>query len=132
MKSIFSAIISLAIGLAAVPVSGSAAFAQQGMYPAPRPFMSQSPQIRYFQRNGNRAYYQGQRGYRYQRPGYQSYNGFWFPAAALFGAAIVGGIMNGGSNQAGSHVAYCQNRYRSYRMSDNTFQPNVGPRRACR
>jgi hypothetical protein len=30
------------------------------------------------------------------------------------------------------HVRWCQNRYRSYRVSDNTFQPYRGPRRACR
>lgn len=29
------------------------------------------------------------------------------------------------------HIAYCSNRYRTYRVSDNTFQPNHGPRRAC-
>lgn len=30
------------------------------------------------------------------------------------------------------HVAYCARKYRSYRVSDNTFQPYRGPRRACR
>lgn len=34
-----------------------------------------------------------------------------------------------GSN---AHVRYCYNRYRSYRASDNTFQPYNGPRRQCR
>lgn len=29
------------------------------------------------------------------------------------------------------HVNWCYNRYRSYRASDNTFQPNYGPRRQC-
>jgi hypothetical protein len=31
-----------------------------------------------------------------------------------------------------AHIRWCQNRYRSYRASDNTFQPYRGPRRACR
>lgn len=31
-----------------------------------------------------------------------------------------------------AHVSYCYDRYRSYRASDNTFQPNHGPRRQCR
>lgn len=31
-----------------------------------------------------------------------------------------------------SHVRWCHNRYRSYRASDNTFQPYHGPRRQCR
>lgn len=30
-----------------------------------------------------------------------------------------------------AHVRWCHNRYRSYRSSDNTFQPYNGPRRAC-
>lgn len=30
-----------------------------------------------------------------------------------------------------SHVNWCYNRYRSYRASDNTFQPYHGPRRTC-
>jgi hypothetical protein len=33
-----------------------------------------------------------------------------------------------GSN---AHINWCYNRYRSYRASDNTFQPNYGPRRQC-
>jgi hypothetical protein len=31
----------------------------------------------------------------------------------------------------GSHVDWCLNRYRSYRASDDTFQPYQGPRRRC-
>lgn len=31
-----------------------------------------------------------------------------------------------------AHVRWCYNRYRSYRASDNTFQPYNGPRRQCR
>jgi hypothetical protein len=30
-----------------------------------------------------------------------------------------------------SHVGWCQDRYRSYRASDNTFQPYQGARRSC-
>lgn len=29
------------------------------------------------------------------------------------------------------HVNWCYNRYRSYRASDNTYQPYNGPRRQC-
>jgi len=29
-------------------------------------------------------------------------------------------------------VRWCDNRYRSYRASDNSFQPYNGPRRQCR
>lgn len=31
-----------------------------------------------------------------------------------------------------AHVRWCSERYRSYRVSDNTFQPYQGPRKACR
>lgn len=31
----------------------------------------------------------------------------------------------------GDHFTWCATRYRSYRNSDNTFQPFAGPRRAC-
>ena len=30
-----------------------------------------------------------------------------------------------------AHIAWCYNRYRSYRAWDNTFQPYHGPRRQC-
>jgi len=31
-----------------------------------------------------------------------------------------------------AHVAWCYDRWRSYRASDNTYQPYNGPRRECR
>ena len=30
-----------------------------------------------------------------------------------------------------AHLRWCDRRYRSYRATDNTFQPYHGPRRAC-
>lgn len=30
-----------------------------------------------------------------------------------------------------AHVQWCQNRYRSYRADDNSYQPYSGPRRQC-
>lgn len=35
-------------------------------------------------------------------------------------------------NLSASHYRWCDSRYRSYRYSDNTFQPYHGPRRHCR
>ncbi len=87
-----------------------------------------------FRRNGNRAYYNGQRGYKYQRNGYRYYNGFWFPAGAFIAGAIIGGAINNGNNYSGGgsrHVQWCYDRYRSYRASDNSFQPYHGPRQQC-
>jgi hypothetical protein len=88
-----------------------------------------------FEHRGNSAYWRGHRGYRDRRPGYREYNGWWFPPAAFIAGAIIGGAMNqapaarpgGGS----AHVQWCYDRWRSYRASDNTYQPYNGPRRQC-
>lgn len=85
-----------------------------------------------FRRRGNNAYYNGHRGYRHRRNGYRQYNGFWFPAGAFIAGAIVGGALNNNNYGGGSrHVQWCYDRYRSYRASDNTFQPYNGPRKQC-
>lgn len=85
-----------------------------------------------FQRRGNRSYYNGYRGYDEPRRGYRRHNGVWFPAAAFIAGAIIGGAINTQPRASGSaHVNYCYNRYRSYRASDNTFQPYNGPRQQC-
>ena len=90
---------------------------------------------REFRRDRDYAWYRGHRGYRYYRPGYREYNGFWFPLAAFAAGAIVGSAVNQpdvvyrGSGSA--HVQWCYDRYRSYRAYDNTFQPYNGPRKQC-
>jgi hypothetical protein len=83
-----------------------------------------------FYSHGGYGWYNGHRGYRHYRHGYREYNGWWFPAAILGGAIIGNAIVNaprGGS----AHVQWCYDRYRSYRASDNTYQPYNGPRRQC-
>jgi hypothetical protein len=77
-----------------------------------------------------RGYYRGYRGYRERRPGYRYRNGYWFPAAAFIAGAIVGGALSN-NRGGGSHVRWCENRWRSYRAYDNTYQPSNGPRRIC-
>nr|WP_244670028.1 BA14K family protein [Kaistia sp. 32K] len=83
------------------------------------------------------GYWNGYSGYRYERPGYRYYNGWWYPLAAFgVGAAVGSAIAQppayyGGGSYASAHYQWCENRYRSYRASDNTFQPNNGPRRQC-
>ncbi|MBX3577816.1 MAG: BA14K family protein [Rhizobiaceae bacterium] len=85
-----------------------------------------------FHRRGDRYYYNGYRGYRDHRPGYRQYNGFWFPAAAFIaGALITGAITADRGSSRSAHVEWCYDRYRSYRASDNTFQPYDGGRRQC-
>ncbi|MCX5568322.1 BA14K family protein [Kaistia sp. K-TC2] len=83
------------------------------------------------------GYWNGYHGYNYYRPGYRYYNGWWYPLAAFGVGAAVGSAVtqpsynysSGGYSSA--HYEWCANRYRSYRASDNTFQPNSGPRRQC-
>ncbi|WP_214470914.1 BA14K family protein [Mesorhizobium sp. dw_380] len=90
---------------------------------------------RSFARNGD-MYWNGHRGYRDYRPGYRRHGDYWFPLAAFAtGALITGAIVNSENNRVyrgNAHVQWCYDRYRSYRASDNTFQPNYGPRQQCR
>ncbi|WIJ23978.1 BA14K family protein [Devosia sp. RR2S18] len=97
-----------------------------------------------FERRRDGWYFNGHRGSRDRHRGYQRYNGFWFPPEA-FAGAIIGGIIGGViTNQAPrhgnsygavritrEHLVWCENRFRSYRASDNTFQPYNGPRQQC-
>ncbi|TPK59573.1 BA14K family protein [Mesorhizobium sp. B2-4-19] len=90
---------------------------------------------RNFARNGD-AYWNGHRGYREYHRGYRRHGDYWFPLAAFAtGALITGAIVNSENNrvsEGNAHVRWCYDRYRSYRASDNTFQPNYGPRQECR
>lgn len=85
-------------------------------------------------RDGNH-YYNGRRGYRERRAGYRQYNGFWFPPAAFIAGAIIGGSVatppRAAVRRSDRHVRWCSDQYRSYRASDNSYQPSNGPRRQC-
>lgn len=59
---------------------------------------------------------------------------------AIVGGIIVNQLQQSGQYQAPrapsvhltrNHVDWCLNRWRSYRVSDNSYQPYTGPRRAC-
>ena len=63
-------------------------------------------------------------------------------ATVLLGGAVASALHLDGQDEVidagvqplaarNDHVAYCSARYKTYRASDNTFQPNHGPRRAC-
>ena len=84
------------------------------------------------------GYWNGHRGYRDYRRGYRRHsNGWWYPLAAFGAGAIIGGAIASpppvyrALAYSSAHVQWCYNRYRSYRSSDNTFQPYNGPRRQC-
>jgi hypothetical protein len=86
-----------------------------------------------FYHHGGYGWYNGHRGYRHYRRGYREYNGWWFPAAVLggIGGAIIGNAIVNAPQGGSAHVQWCYDHYRSYRASDNTYQPYSGPRREC-
>ncbi len=83
--------------------------------------------------HGGGGWWHGHRGSRYYRHGWRRHSdGWWYPLAAFGAGAVIGGAMTApGPRYANDHVRWCAQRYRSYRASDNTFQPNSGPRRQC-
>lgn len=90
--------------------------------------------VQYRERRERRGWYNGHRGYRHKRPGYRYRNGYWFPGAAFIAGAIIGGALNNDRavvRSGNRHVRWCENRWRSYRAYDNTYQPSGGPRRVC-
>lgn len=85
-------------------------------------------------------------GYRPPRPGpnwrWDNNDNAWVPLAVLgAGALIIGGAIAANNNNNNRqqqtngvnprHYAWCEQRYRSYRAYDNTFQPYNGPRQQC-
>lgn len=85
---------------------------------------------------GDYRTWNGHRGYNKWRKGYRRHdNGWWYPLAAFTAGAVIGNSLNQPRviyrNSGGSHTQWCYNRYRSYRASDNTFQPYNGPRQQC-
>lgn len=71
------------------------------------------------------------------RPAHRRYynNYFDVPTPRYSGQRRIGGNpATGGSSRlegAQNHVDWCASRYRSYRASDDTFQPFEGPRKPC-
>ena len=86
-------------------------------------------------RGSRDGYWNGYRGSRSYRNGYKRRGDLWFPLAAFATGAIISGAIANDRRpvyRGNSHIEYCYNRYKSYRASDNTYQPYNGPRRQCR
>lgn len=89
----------------------------------------------------DRRDWRGYHGYRDRRPGYRRHSdGWWYPLAAFGAGAVIGGAIasqpapvytapaySGGN----AHIQWCANRYRTYRVSDNTYIPSAGVRAYC-
>ncbi len=77
---------------------------------------------------GNRYY-----GNRYYRDRYYRNDNTGAIIGGLAAGAIIGGIIASQPRvrTGNSHIDYCYSKYRSYRASDNTYQPLNGPRRQC-
>lgn len=96
----------------------------------------------YRERSHKRGYWNGHRGQTHSRPNYRRHSdGLWYPLAAFGLGAIIGGAIASqpqpapayrGRVMTKAHVDWCYDRYRSYRASDDTFQPYNGPRQPCR
>jgi hypothetical protein len=90
-----------------------------------------------FYTEGPRAYYNGRRGYRDRRAGYRYHRGYWFPYEAFVDRRHTGSIRDYDRRRehrranSRAHIDWCYDRYRSYRASDNTFQPYSGGRQQC-
>jgi len=144
-KKLATAVFSAAVVLTSfVP---SQAIQMPGSPQAEKSSDVQNVQYRRYYRPGYRhdyrpGWYGGYRGYPNYHRGYRRYNGYWYPLAAFGAGAIIGGAIASQPRYvapppppqygvSSSHVAWCANRYRSYRAYDNTFQPYNGPRQQC-
>lgn len=133
MRRTTSLLAGLAV-IAAAFTSPATAFSPGSGVPVAAPLnIHQVSDRNVFRRNSNGVYLNGVRGHNQYRDGYRRSNGYWFPAVAFLGAVIIGkAIQNSSNYQGGSqHVRWCQNRYRSYNINTNSFQPYNGPRRVC-
>jgi hypothetical protein len=85
------------------------------------------------------GWYHGHRGYRNWRHEYRRHaDGWWYPMSAFTAGAIIGSAIASQSyarptvdTLPAEHVDWCYARYRTYRVSDNTYAPRVGMRASC-
>lgn len=87
---------------------------------------------------GGKRYYNGHRGYRQSRRGYRQHRGYWYPRSAFSFQLYVAPRVHRPRyvqprySHASRHISWCASRYRTYRVSDNTYIPRVGHRAHCR
>ena len=81
----------------------------------------------------SRGYLNGYKGYRHPRPHYARYMDGWYYPEAAFKDEVKSDVVvkEHASSLPAKHIHYCQTHYKSYRLSDNSFQPYHGPRQQC-
>jgi hypothetical protein len=145
MRKIFSLICASTVALTAFATTSAPVVAApfKPMKVETQSDIQQIQNRRGYYRSGGRHYYNGHRGYRQSRQGWRQHNGWWFPPAAFAAGVIVGGSIAQPAPvyrprpvyrqpaMSNAHIRWCYDRYRSYRASDNTFQPYNGPRQIC-
>jgi len=125
---------ALVVGLGALPASAASTTygAQLQNAQFSFGFSTGTPRDDRFERRGSSYYYNGERGYRDRRTGFRYYNGYWFPQSAFrFGFSVGSDRYRGTYRLSSRHIEWCEDRYRSYRVSDNSFQPYNGGRQEC-
>lgn len=126
----------LAATLLSLAVLSAAPQASQAMPPVPSQPVQGEPLVTpvhsgVYWRRGH-PYWNGHRGYYRRKPGYRYYGGYWFPYRAFsFGIIITPDRYEPTYQLNAAHYRWCEDRYRSYRRRDNSFQPNAGPRKPC-
>lgn len=91
------------------------------------------------QHHPRRGYLNGYKGYRYARPNYIKFvDGWYYPEAAYSAKPAVEAAAKEAQTPVISyvrlpnrHIAYCVSHFKSYRKSDNSFQPYSGARQQC-
>ena len=119
-----SSIITLAFSAL---IAASSIMPATAMPTTPAPVQAQSSNVQQARVVVKYGHWNGHRGYRYHRHGYRRHvDGFWYPNAA-FVVKVRPGV-----RVRGNHVAWCRDRYVTYRVSDNTFVATGNVRRVCR
>ncbi len=151
MKKLSVVVLAALTAFSGVLPAGAAPFSPAVKHPAVSSVDITDVQYRRDDRGRDRHYrrpppprhgwHNGHRGYRAYRPGYRRHNdGWWYPLAAFTAGAVIGGaIANPGvaaparppRGLSQAHVDWCMSRYRTYRVFDNSYVPQVGVRAQC-
>jgi hypothetical protein len=119
--------LALCAALMAAPLGFAAPAMAQGFSFSVGP---DGPRVGFYSRGPN-AWYNGHRGYRDRRSGWRYYRGYWFPPDAFVVTRSIDRDRYHRRANSNAHVEWCYDRYKSYRASDNTYQPYNGGRRQC-